>query len=177
MNFIVLDKPLDISGTYFIGYDLSYNNTSDSVAIMHSMPRATNDLNRAFCRIDNSWQPFYWVPEINMKTSLLINSYGCGTTFAKTDPIPLPAGSNQFRIFYPTDASLGLLYLVNSGNEEFGRVIFYDLMGRKISETQRMLTVGAMELSCAALESSVYFVAIETLNKREVIKVRVIKKR
>ena len=177
MNFIALDKPIDITGTYFIGYDLNYSNTSDSVAILHSMPRATNELNQAFCRIDNSWQPFYWVPAINMKTSLLINSYGCGTTFAKTTPISVPAGSTQFRIYYPTDASLNLLYLVNSGNEEFGRVIFYDMLGRKISETQRMLTMGDMELSCSLLESSVYFVAVETLTKREVIKVRVIRKR
>lgn len=177
MNFIVLDKPLDISGTYFIGYNLNYSNTSDTVAMMHAMPRANNDLNRAFCRIDNIWQPFYWVPAINIKTSLLINSYGCGTTFAQTNPTPVPPGSAQFRIYYPTDSSLGTLYLVNTGNEEFGRVIFYDLMGRKVSETQRMLTVGTVELSCGALESSVYFVAVEILNKREVMKVRIIRKR
>jgi V8-like Glu-specific endopeptidase len=177
MNFIVLDKPLDISGTYFIGYDLNYNNTSDTVAILHAVPRITNNLNHAFCRIDNNWQPFYWVPEINMRTSLLINSYGCGTTFAKNNPLPVPAGSTQFRIFYPTDSSLNLLYLVNTGNEEFGRVIIYDMLGRKVSETQRMLTVGAIELSVGWMESSVYFVTVETLTKREVLKVRVVRKR
>ncbi|HEY5511654.1 MAG TPA: serine protease [Prolixibacteraceae bacterium] len=177
MNFIALDQPLDIIGTYFIGYDLKYSNTSDSVAMLHAVPRATDDLNHAFCRIDNSWQPFYWVPEINMRTSFLINSYGCGTTFAINNPLPVPAGSTQFRIYYPTDASLNLLYLVNSGNEEFGRVICYDMLGRKVSETQRMLTTGAIELSVGWMESSVYFVTVETLTKREVIKVRIIRNR
>jgi hypothetical protein len=51
------------------------------------------------------------------------------------------------------------------------------MLGRKVSETQRMLTVGAVELNIGWMESSVYFVAVETLTKREVIKIRIIRKR
>ena len=70
-----------------------------------------------------------------------------------------------------------MLYLINTGKEEYGRVIFYDLLGRKISETERMLTTTPMELSCSALESSVYCIAVETSSKREIMKVRVIRSR
>jgi len=178
MNFVVLDQPLTVTGKYFIGYDINYyNNTSDTVAVYSAVPRISSDQNRAFCFINDSWQPFYWVPQFNVKTSLLINSYGCGTTFAPDTPGPIPAGDTQFKIYYPTDPSLNILYLVNSGKEEFGRVNFYDLMGRKIYESQRILTTTPMELSCGQLGSAVYFITVETLTKREVLKVRVIRSR
>lgn len=177
MNFIQLDQPLTISGKYFIGYTINYSNTTDTVAVYHSATRASNDLNQALCKIDQDWEPFYWVPEINVKSSLLINSYGCNTTFSQTTPIPTPSANGQFRLYYPTDASLNILYLVNTGLEEFGKVIFYDLLGRKISETQRMLTVEPMELNCSMLDSSVYFISVETISKREVLKAKVIRSR
>lgn len=177
MNFVVLDQPLTVTGKYFIGYDINYNNTSDTVAVYSAVPRTSSDQNRAFCIIDGSWQPFYWVPQFNVRTSLLINSYGCGTTFAPDTPVPTPSGDTQFKIYYPTDPSLNLLYLINSGKEEFGRVDFYDIMGRKIYESQRMLTTTPMELNCGQLGSAVYFVTVATLTKREVLKVRVIRSR
>lgn len=174
-NFIPLDKPLDITGTYFIGYDINYSNSSDTVAVYHSVARATSDLNRAFCKIDNEWQPFYWVPEIGIRTSLLISSYGCGTTFAQAPNPPVQIGDKQFRVYYPTNSSSNLLYLVNSGKTEYGRISFYDIMGRKISETTRILTTEPMELDCSHLGSAVYLVEISTIEKREVIKVKVIR--
>ncbi|MCK9640461.1 MAG: trypsin-like peptidase domain-containing protein [Prolixibacteraceae bacterium] len=176
MNFVILDQPLTITGKYFIGYDINYYNiSSDTVAVYSAVPRINSDQNRAFCLMGGSWQPFYWIPEFNVKTSLLINAYGCGTTFAPATPGPKPNGDNQFKIYYPTDPSLNLLYLVNSGLEEFGRVDVYDLLGRKIYESQRMLTTTPMELNCSQLESSIYFITVETLTKREVLKVRVIR--
>lgn len=176
-HFVELSQPIEITGKYFIGYDINYNNSSDTVAVYHSPTRATSDLNKAYCKIDNVWQPFYWVQEINLKTSLLINTYGCATTFAQTNPDPVPIGPNQFKVFYPNDGTPNLLYMVNTGAEEFGRIIFYDLLGRKISETQRMLTAEPMELSYNMTSSAVYFIAVETISKKEVIKVKVIRNR
>jgi hypothetical protein len=177
MNFIVLDQPLNITGKYFIGYDINYNNKSDTVAVYHAPSRTGNNLNRAYCIVDRSWQPFYWVPVINLKTSLLINSYGCATTFAQVIPEPVPNGNPQFKVYYPNDPSLNILYLINTGAEEYGRIVFYDLMGRKVSETERMLTTEPMELNCSQMESAVYCIAIVTAEKREVVKVRVIRSR
>ena len=175
MNFFELDQPIEISGKYFVGYEINYNNSSDTIAVYHAVPRPTNDQNRAFCNMNGVWQPFYWIPEINQKTSLLIDSYGCGTTFATTTTNPPVDGSTQFKIYYPTDQSLNYIILINTGNEEYGKVSFYDLSGRKISETQRMLTNSPMELNFSGLASSVYCVAVETLTKREVMKVRIIR--
>ena len=177
MNFVELDRPLVINGKYFIGYDINYSNPTDTIAVYHSLPRATYNQNRAFCVLNGSWQPFYWTSEINLRTSLLIDSYGCGSTYAQNSGDSIPAGSKQFKIYYPTNPKLNLLYLINSGKEEFGRVIFYDLMGRKILETERMLTIEPMELNCSELESSVYFVAVETAAKKEILKVRVVRSR
>ena len=177
MNFFVLDQPLDITGKFFIGYDINYNNTTDTVAVYHSVPRTSSDLNKAYCVMSGNWEPFYWIPEINLKTSLLINAYGCGTTFVQPNPDPTPDGVSQFKVYYPTDPLLNLLYLVNTGTEEFGRVAFYDMAGRKISEIQRMLTNSPMELNCSNLGSAVYCVAVETLSKKEVIKVKIIRSR
>ncbi len=175
MNFFELDQPLLVTGKYFIGYDINYSNTADTVAVYNAVPRSASDKNRAYCIVNGNWEPFYWIPEINLNTSLLINSYGCGSTFVTVTPPPTPSGDMQFLIYYPLDHSLNLLYLVNTGKEEFGRIIFYDMMGRKVSETQRMLTTSPMELNCMQLESSVYCIAVETQAKREVIKVKVIR--
>ncbi len=175
MNFVVLDQPLTITGKYFIGYTINYSNASDTVAVYCSVPRTGSDQNRAFSMVDGSWEPFYWIPEINLKTSLLINSYGCGTTFAQSNPGPTPGGDKQFKVYYPIDPALNVLYLINSGKEEFGLVTIYDLLGRKISESQRMLTTVPMEIGSDHLGSSVYFVAVETLTKREVMKVKVVR--
>ncbi len=177
MNFVVLDQPLDVTGRYFIGYDINYYNTTDSVAVYHAPARANIDSNRAYCNLNGSWQPFYWVPEINLKTSLLINSYGCATTYATVSTDSIQAGSRQFKVYYPSDPTYHLLYLINTGKEEFGRVIFYDMLGRKISETQRMLTAEPMQLNCGQLESAVYCITVETSSKKEVIKVKVLQSR
>lgn len=176
-NFFVLDQPLEITGKYFIGYDINYSNTGDTVAVYHAVPRTSNDLNRAYCVMNGSWQPFYWIPEINLRTSLLINSYGCGSTFVPIKTDSVPKGSSQFKVYYPADQTVNVFYLINTGKEEFGRVIFYDLMGRKISEIQRMLTTTPMELRYGQLEPAVYCIAIETLTKREVMKVKIIRSR
>ncbi len=175
MNFVVLDQPLTIAGKYFIGYTINYSNSSDTVAIYSSVPRAGSDQNRAFCVVGGLWEPFYWIPEINLKTSLLINAYGCGTTFAQSNPTPTPIGDKQFKVYYPIDPALNVFYLINSGKEEYGRVSIYDMLGRKISESQRMLTTTPMEIGSDQMGSSVYFVAVETLTKREVMKVKVIR--
>ncbi len=177
MNFVVLDQPLLITGKYFIGYDLNYSNTTDTVAVYHSMPRTSNDLNQAFCKVNSTWEPFYWVPEINLKTSLLINSYGCNTIYEQVTPVPIPTGSSQFKVYYPNDPTLNILYLINTGKEEFGRVIFFDLLGRKISETQRMLTIEPMALDCSQINSAVYCISVETISNREVLKVKVNRRR
>ena len=177
MNFIALDQPMVVKGKYFIGYDINYSNAGDTIAVFNAAPRTSSDLNNAYCLKEGTWEPFYWIPEINLSTSLLIYSYGCGTTFTPDDPDPTPVGDTQFKIYYPTDPGLNLLYLVNTGKEEYGRVIFYDLSGRKLSEEQRMLTTTPMELDCSQLRSSVYFVAVETISKKEVLKARVIRSR
>jgi len=177
MNFFVLDQPLLVTGKYFIGYEINYSNSTDTIAVEHAVARASSDLNRAYCLSGGSWEPLYWVAEINLKTSLLINSYGCGTTFASVIPDPPAAGSKQFVVYYPNDPTLQLVYLVNTGKEEFGRVSFYDMSGRKLSETQRILSNTPMELDCSRLASAVYCIGIETLSKKEVVKVRYIRSR
>jgi len=177
MNFFALDQPLMVKGKYYIGYDINYSNSGDTIALFNAVPRTSSDQNSAYCVKGGTWEPFYWIPEINLTTSLLIYSYGCGTTFAPVDPDPTPVGDTQFKIYYPNDPGLNILYLVNTGKEEYGRVIFYDLSGRKLSEEQRMLTTTPMELDCSQLRSSVYFVAVETISKKEVLKARVIRSR
>ena len=177
MNFIVLDQPIEITGKYFIGYDINYNNAGDTVAVYNAVPRTNSYQNRAYCVVNGNWEPFYWIPMLKVKTSLLINAYGCGTTFNQTSIDPTPVGSNQFKVYYPNSSTLNILYLVNTGNEEFGRVTIYDMMGRTLFETQLMLTTTPVELSSSQLASAVYFIAVETLTKREVMKVKVIRNR
>jgi hypothetical protein len=95
----------------------------------------------------------------------------------KETVVPGPISGKQFKVYYPTDPALNILYLINTGKEEFGRVVFYDLMGRKISETERMLTTEPMVLNCSLMDSSIYGISVETLTNREVVKVKIIRSR
>jgi lysyl endopeptidase len=172
MNFIELDNPLVILNHYFIGFNIDYSNITDTFAVYHTPDRLQLDKNQAFAKYGATWKPFYWIPELGISTSLLINANGCQNTLA-IDENPNVNGEAKFEVLYPLSTSTDYIMLRNKGTEEFGVISIYDLMGRKLFSEQRMLTITPKAVSVGQFSSGVYFLSVETVDSRQVIKIKV----
>ncbi len=172
MNFIQLANPLTIRNHYFIGFDINYSNPTDTFAVYTAPDRAQNTKNFAFAKIDGSWKPFYGIQQFGLSTSLLINANSCQNTLAIDNIIPT-TGAAKFEVLYPNISSSGYVLLRNTGEEEFGTIALFDMLGHKVYEQQRLLGTTPGEVSTAQFPSGVYFLTIETLHERQIIKILV----
>ena len=112
------------------------------------------------------------IPELGISTSLLINANGCQNTLA---PDSIPAGGNapKFEVLYPPASSSNYIMLRNNGLEEYGVISLYDILGRKFYTEERMISVTPRPISLDHYRSGVYFLTVETVNARQVIKIKV----
>jgi len=172
MNHIELLNPILIHDNFFIGFKISYTNATDTFAVYHTPDRLNFSKNDAFAVSNGSWKPFYWIPELGISTSLLINANGCQNTLA-VDTIPSGDGQKKFEVFYPLTSSSHYVLLRNTGAEEYGVISLYDIMGRKLFTEQRMLSITPREVSLQNYQSGTYFLTVETVSARQVIKIRV----
>ncbi len=174
MNFIEFDHPVPVTGSYFVAMEINNTNVGDTIALYHAANRVNIRQNFAYAKIKENWFPFYWIPELGIKTSLLIDVHGCENELAdELPPVTNPDGK-RFSVYYPGNQADDYLYLVNAGDEEFGTLTIYDISGRKLSVTQRMFTKSPLMVSVGELPGAgVYLFAVETLNTNQVLKVHI----
>ncbi len=172
MNFIQLTNPLTIRNHYFIGFDINYSNPTDTFAVYTVLDRVQKTKNFAFAKIDGNWKPFYGIPQFGLSTSLLINANSCQNTLAVDNNTPT-IGPAKFEVLYPNISASGYVLLRNTGEEEFGTIALYDMLGHKVFEQQRLLGITPSAVSTIQFPQGVYFLAIETLNERQIIKILV----
>jgi hypothetical protein len=172
MNYIQLDNPILIRKSFFIGYDINYMNVNDTFAVYHTPDRHDLSKNRAFVNLNGNWKPFYWIPELGISTSLLINANGCQNTLA-IDNNPTVDVAQKFEVLYPQSVVTNYVLIINKGTEEYGVINLYDILGHKFSTEEGMLTATPREISLGNLRSGVYFLTVETKTARQVIKIKV----
>ena len=172
MNHIDLLNPVVIQNNYFIGYDINYLNAADTFAVYMTPDRVQKSKNRAFAKTSGGWIPFYWIPELGISGSLLINANGCQNTLS-VDDNPTIDEEAKFEVLYPQTATTNYIMLRNKGTEEYGVISLYDILGRKFFTEERMITSTPQEVSLMHYRSGVYFLSIETANARQVIKIMV----
>ena len=173
MNHIELENPIVIRDNFFIGFDINYSNPSDTFAVYQTPDRVVFNKNQAFALTDGTWKPFYWIPKLGISTSLLINANGCQNTLAIDDGSAVDV-EQKFEVLYPPlSPSANYILLRNKGIEEYGTICIYDILGRKLSSAEWMLTYSPKTVSLENYRSGVYFLTIETLKARQVIKIRV----
>ena len=172
MNHIELVNPIVISKNYFIGFDIDYSNQTDTFAVYHTPDRLQLNKNEAFAKSDGSWKPFYWIPELGISTSLLINANGCQNTLAIDDQ-PVVDEEHKFEVLYPQSGVTNYILLRNKGTEEYGVISLYDILGRKLFTEEQMLSITPKIVSLGQYYSGVYFLTVETVNARQVIKIKV----
>ncbi len=170
MNFIELTNPVVIKNHYFIGFEIDYSNPTDTFAVYHTSGRVNSNKNCGFAKIGGSWKPFYFIPELGISTSLMINANGCQNT-AAIDNGSDGTGEAKFEVLYPGTGVTNYVLLRNNGNEEFCVITGYDLLGRKLFEEQRLLTITPKTVSMAQYATGVYFLSVETVHSRQVIKI------
>jgi lysyl endopeptidase len=171
MNHIDLENPIVIRDNFFIGFDINYSNPTDTFAVYQTPDRITFNKNQAFAKTNGTWKPFYWIPELGISTSLLINANGCQNTMA-TDTATTVDVEQKFEVLYPQSASANYILLRNKGIEEYGTICLYDIAGRKLSTAEWMLTNTPKVVSLDYYSSGVYFLTVETITSRQVIKIK-----
>lgn len=173
MNFISLDNPLVVKGKYFIGYEINYTNSSDSFAVYNTPNKQKIDSNSAYAKENGFWKPFYAIPALGISTSLLIDSHGCESILASGANPPPGNETNKFQVLYPQTGISNYVYLRNNGVDEFVSIILYDILGKKLSIQQQMVTSVPQVISLQNYNSGVYFLTIESLKGIQVIKIRI----
>ena len=174
MNHITLDSPIVIKKNYFIGFEINYSNPTDTFAVYHTVARLKNSDNDAFAKYNGAWKPFYWISELGISTSLLINANGCQNTLAINNN-PTVGTEQKFEVLYPLTVNTDYILLRNKGAEEFCVVSLYDILGRKLFTEERLLTTTPKEISMGHYHTGVYFLTVETGSAKQVIKI-VVKK-
>jgi lysyl endopeptidase len=172
MNYIQLDHPIIILKNFFIGYEINYSNVNDTFAVYHTPDRFNLSKNKAFANINGNWKPFYWVPELGISASLLINANGCQNTLA-IDNNPSVDVAQKFDVLYPQSVVNNYILLRNKGTEEYGVITIYDILGHKLSVEEGMLSATPRVISLGNFRSGVYFLTVETTTARQVIKIKV----
>ncbi len=172
MNFIELESPVVVLNNFFVGFDIDYTNVTDTFAVYHTPDRLKSSKNNAFAKLGGNWKPFYWIPELGISTSLLINANGCQNTLA-TESNPDGDEGQKFEVLYPQSALANYILLLNKGAEEYGVISLYDILGHKLFTEERMISVTPREISLDHYHSGVYFLTVETVNARQVIKIRI----
>jgi lysyl endopeptidase len=173
MNFINLDNPLVIKGNYYIGYEINYTNSSDTFAVYHTPNRLTINNNKAFAKQNGFWKPFYWIPEIGISTSLLIDSHGCESTLSSGQNPPPGDEVNKFQVLYPQTGISNYVYLKNNGIEEYVKITLYDILGKKLFIQEQMVTSVPRVISLENYYSGVYFLTVQSQKGIQVIKIRI----
>jgi len=172
MNYIPLTNPITTTGTFYVGYDLDYNNLQDSIAVFNAPGRdaVTNPVNTAYAFYNNGWVPFDQIPGIDIKTSLLIKAHACNVL--GMDVIDTNLHDKQFEVYYPTGGLNNYVYLKNNGPEGNAVVSVMDMMGRTLHQEVHYLTNEPVKVSIGNHNSGIYFIAVKTDKVREVMKVR-----
>ncbi len=171
MNLISLDSPIMVNGNYFVTVGFDFKLSTDSLVLYHAAERAELSKNRAYVKIGSDWQPFYWVPQIAISTSLLISVNGCNSELADPEkPAPIP-GENRFALRYPLGTGLNYISLINNGDEEFGTITIYDRNGKIISITEHMLTNTPLDISLNGLSGQgIYYMRVSTTTDTQTLK-------
>lgn len=172
MNYIPLTNPITTTGTFYVGYDLDYNNIQDSIAVFNAPARdaVTNGVNTAYAFYNGAWVPFSQISSIGINTSLLIKAHACSVL--GLDVVDTNLHDKQFEVYYPTGGLNNYVYLQNNGPEGNAVVSIMDMMGRTLHQEVRYLTNEPVKVSIGNHNSGIYFIAVKTDKVREVMKVR-----
>ena len=139
----------------------------------HTPNRLNINNNKAYAKQNGFWKPFYAIPQIGISTSMLIDSHGCESILAKGVTPPPDNEANKFQVLYPQTGISNFVYLRNNGVQEFVSITLYDILGKKLSIQQQMVTSVPQVISLQNYNSGVYFLTVESLNGLQVIKIRI----
>lgn len=171
MNFIPLETPVRTTGAFFIGYELDYRYSQDTLAVYTAPARVQNADNQAYVKLNGDWKSFPEVPEYNLSSSLLMKVDFCD--YVSTDSSDIDDDGERFEIWYPNAGGDGnQVIIANNGSEVWGQILVTDLMGRQVMNREVFIPKSTMTLTLGAQGSGIYLLSIVTKNGREVKKIR-----
>jgi len=170
MFYVQLDSPVEVTGDYFIGYNIDYSQTADTFAVYHSPARAFSSDNSAFVKISGEWRMFNNLPQYDINTSLLIKSHACAQI--GIEPPDTIISDSRYQVLYPQSGISNYVYLRDTKEEGWADVSIIDISGRTLIEEERYLSKDPIIVSVGNHLSGIYFIRILSDNAREVKKVK-----
>jgi hypothetical protein len=150
-NYIALDSTIKVSGIFFVGYEISYSNPNDTIAVYQSANRGNNRPSSMYV-FDNEWRNVNSVDGVNMSSSLAVGVVGCYGAIRQPEFYKLSLFPNPCRNFLNIELPSGIV--VNS-------IDCYDSMGRRVTvlfdHDESTMTIRFN------LPSGLYFLKINTM--------------
>ncbi len=163
-NFIYFDTPLDVAGTFFVGYELVYNGEGVfSCSMAHN--RGSNGLSTMLVKVNNNWVPMHEIPLFaGYNTSLGVEPIVCNTTGAIIGVDEVVVADKAFEIYpNPSRGLLNVAFLEPVSSECTIQV--FDVSGKQIAVKTALQATDRIQINMQNIKAGLYFIRVSDRNK------------
>lgn len=156
------DQEINVSGTFFVGYAISYFQSDnyqgpDNVSIFMAGDRGPSAASTLFMKYNHVWYPSKDLSLVNnLHSSLAIEVVAC----RYTDIEELDKAQTSIRLFpNPSDGSIRLLS--DKPNEKIDHIEVYTIAGQVIQVPIERIGINHLQIEMSSHEAGVYFIRFE----------------
>lgn len=159
-NYVWFDNPIDVDGTFWVGYELTYNGQSVFSCSMADT-RGPSGSSTLYVKANNSWVAVQNIPLLdNFHSSLGIEPIVCNTTGAVFGIDEL-AAQIPFDVYpNPNNGQFNIRF--NGKNIKAEQIQVLDISGKSIAFTRQSQSADLIDIRLQDPGSGIYFVRILT---------------
>lgn len=170
VHSIMFDEPVDIFGSFFAGYEISYQYPDEFATYIVSNRSQANDLgilNSFYLKQNNAWV-----------SSTSLYSYKTSSTIS---PISCIVGTDELSkietelLIFPNPSSSVFNLYCNSSDFEKSEISVYNIYGKKVNVVRQQIDNSNAYIDLTGNASGIYFVNIMTNNSLITRKISFIK--
>ena len=163
-NIVMFDQPIEVTGNFFIGYQINYYpgdnyQTINNFAANIAKNRGHDTISTLFIKYNGEWEKTSELLLLDsMCTSMSMQPITCYAS-----GIPTPDASDKITIF--PNPTAGLIEL-NMGKKTVNdcKIYIYDLFGNRLNIPVRIVAMNQAELNLSGNSSGIYIIKIHIGN-------------
>ncbi|WP_430931383.1 T9SS type A sorting domain-containing protein [Saccharicrinis sp. 156] len=161
--FLEFDSPLEVNGSFFVGYEINYNGSPvDTMAVYHSANSTKVNNTMWVYHSSTGWEKASDVYDYGINYSLWLDVLAESVVYGDTQVVPV---DNSDVVLFPIP-SIGDYVYVNSNQQFVDYVEIIDMSGR-IANTQLINTTGdKIPVSLNNLPTGVYILKLYLGNRQ-----------
>lgn len=162
MNFIGFNAMVEPSDTFFVGFELSNLQATDTFAVYQSY-RKSYEINNHYLKSPAGWKSFSEVNASGRSMTNVMELIACNIDYISTDT---PLINNPMEILlYPNPANS--VFLLEAGQQMATTDIsIYNLIGQEVEAKITLRSAKKAEINLAGNQPGVYIVHLKTVNGR-----------